>query len=215
MSEPVEKFDVTNLSNVVVGKLKELQRKEREHAGYVLGEDLVEIVRGESHSVMTDIFPEKFGKVKVEFHTHPIIEERKREWMTDEEHKCQRDIEKTAVSMVSPADVVSSALIRKPIKIINLMVSEGLITQYNILDDKKFKKFINSVKKTSGGYSEESVAMHIVLAFMKIMKQEIDYQYEKKQQFSICADAEIWKNTKTRWYNFLESIGMEIKTRET
>ena len=204
---------VDELNNKVIDKLKTLQGKRNEYAGYIEGDDIHQAIIGMPRSVDPDIFP-KDPKHKTEFHTHPSVTLEKGKNQSDEDFACENEMYKIRENMLSDADVAESLILRYPQNMNNLMVSSIAITQYRVTDEIKFKKFKKQVLKEYGDYSERNILISVNRELMKIYYKEHTKMYDEKQKFNSCADKEIWENISRQWNEFVKNIGMELKVRK-
>lgn len=214
MPEKPNVLDIDNLSDKAIEKLKTVQRKKFESSGFIKGDDLKQVNRGWESSVDIDVFPEEFPDDAIEFHTHPASKPTKEDWQSDEEFKCEIEANETLSKMLSYQDVINHVLRRKPVGMKSIMVSDKEMIQYSIKNADLFKKWINSIKSLFGDrYSESAVAEEFAKVFNRMYEEETAKFYDKKQDFSMCADKDVYEKVSARWHKFLEGIGMELKLR--
>lgn len=215
MTDTPKTVDINTMSDAVIEKLKTLQKKKYESSGFIKGDNLTQVTRGWPTSVTIDVFPEEFPDETLEFHTHPASKPQREEWQNDEDFKCELDSNSILSNIPSHQDVINHILRRNPIGMKSIIVTDDNLIQYGVFDEKKFKKFLNSVKLMYGNrFSENVIADEIMKNFIKFYEEETAKYYDKKQDFSTCADKKVYEGLSKKWETFLESIGMELKRRK-
>jgi hypothetical protein len=210
--------DIKDISQNTINKLIFLQRQWREFSGFIAPNgDLLEVRRGNPHSVSIDIVPDIPDNVTWEFHSHPYTspppillgdDPTTSKDETDHEiSKRESDCGKLAYYILSrvasPPDVFIALRWRKRLGIRNITVMQNLLIEYYLEDMKNWQFFLYWVKKTKGDKKDPDIRKAITGQFIRILNEHMNRVYDGDQNFSQCGNVDIFQGLKDEWYAFL------------
>jgi hypothetical protein len=205
MSSDQEDFDVDDLKEETLRKLKELQGHSKEYSGFI-GRDgnLYQTRKGSERKAGINAAPEDVDKIGAAFHTHPSAS-------TGEGCSVERDsiIDDT----ISAADVVNHITFRHPIRLSSVAVTPSHVIQYEIVDASLFDDFAGKLKDNYGEYSDNAIDRAVTDEMERIKSSERRETYDVEQKFSECDERDMWLRIHERWNAYLASIGMKLKER--
>lgn len=213
------------LSQVVVDKLIELQRRGIEYDGFIKGDNIYDIRTGDGNSVQPDIAPSRVKErgYEYDFHTHP----RSGASMPDlpkkialKEKKCSEELERVRDETASPNDVMFAAQYRALLdkgnnKWKSLIIAPDSIIRYYRESPNKYEEFKEREgrkrgKDIKGINITEDEILDAMNDKWKFIDNSLRSKIYEKQDFSVCGDRDRIVDRKRQWYNFLGTIGMNI-----
>jgi len=201
------------LEQETVNNLFLLQKRGIEHGGLVLKSGKLADVRvGHPSSVGIDIVVDDAA---YDFHTHPTGSVSSGDFgskaINKREARCALEAAQTRYSTISPEDTFIAIQYRPAIgKMPSLMISDGAITRYQLVDKGKYDAFVKTVKKDKFGQDfEDYIQEALDDRFTFIQNRHVRAKFDD-QKFSECDSKDAWRLRKKAWYGFLNGIGMEV-----
>jgi len=199
------------LSQDVIGNMFLLQRRDIEHAGFFKGTSIFNIRTGLNDAVDSDIQVDE--NVDGEFHTHPTNLPSWRDYgnrkVSNREYKCAKELAILESVPIGGYDAFWALQYRKK-DVPSFMVSERLITRYQLDDEQKWNAWKKVVKDRYGEVNEKSLAQSFEDESSRIQGKITTKIHEKDQDFSICGDRDAWINGNKKWYELLRGAGLKI-----
>jgi len=201
----------------IINALMFLQQRDFEHYGFIKDDKIIKTKEGDHGSVRIEITPS--GEQQCEYHTHPDLPQRPIDLnefdLTEiEQQECGAEGNRIRRSIISDADAYIQAELRPPIDLTSLLISNDLITQYILADQKKYAKFVENIIEKYGNEEEINIRKEFHTILTKFYNESKTEIYDKQQNFSFCGQKEIWVKTKQKWHNYLTTIGMEVTKEE-
>jgi len=215
------------ISQVAINKMLMLQRKGNEFNGFVKGDDLFDLRIGDSNSVEPDVTIAREAsknKYEFDFHTHPLdgtsVPALPRK-IARKEAKCSAELERARSHTMSPNDAVFAAEYRSIAdtgghEVKSLVIGPDKIIQYRLVDVPKYERYKALAGKKFGAdgttiKTTESQVLELLSDKWNLIDTKNRATAYEKQDFSTCGDRDRVVARRKEWFEFLESIGMEVK----